>query len=61
MSSPIIVTGVDVGGRAKGFLVVALRDGAYLDNFASCSAADVADWCRRMEARFVGVAADSLI
>ena len=55
VSSSIIVAGVDVGGRAKGFHAVALRDGAYLDKFASRTASQVAEWCRRMGARFIGV------
>jgi len=35
MSSSIVVAGVDVAGRAKGFHAVALCGGAYLDKFNS--------------------------
>jgi predicted nuclease with RNAse H fold len=52
MSSPIIVAGIDVGGRAKGFHAVALRAGAYLDRIASC---EVAGWCRQINARIIGI------
>jgi predicted nuclease with RNAse H fold len=55
MPSPIIVAGIDVGGRAKGFHGVALRGGAYLDLIASCDVAEVADWCRQISARIIGI------
>jgi predicted nuclease with RNAse H fold len=55
MSSSIVVAGVDVGGTAKGFHGVALRGGRYLDRFASCNVAEVADWCRQINARIVGI------
>jgi predicted nuclease with RNAse H fold len=55
VSSSIIVAGVDVGGRAKGFHAVALRDGAYLAKFASRTAVHVAEWCRQIGARVIGV------
>jgi predicted nuclease with RNAse H fold len=55
MSSSIIVAGVDVGGSRKGFHCVALRDGAYLDQFASLHAAKIAAWCDRIGVRFIGV------
>jgi predicted nuclease with RNAse H fold len=55
MSSQIIVAGIDVGGRAKGFHCVALRAGAYLDQIASCNVTEVAEWCRQVNAQFIGV------
>jgi predicted nuclease with RNAse H fold len=55
MSSSIIVAGIDVGGSAKGFHAVALRGGAYLDKWNSCDPLKIAEWCRRIEARFIGV------
>jgi predicted RNase H-like nuclease len=55
MSSQIIVAGIDVGGRAKGFHGVALRAGAYLDQIASCDVTEVADWCRQINALSIGV------
>jgi predicted nuclease with RNAse H fold len=53
--SSMIVAGVDVGGRAKGFHAVALRDGAYVDKFASRTTSQVAEWCRQIGARVIGV------
>lgn len=50
-----IVAGVDVGGARKGFHAVALRDGVYLDKFAARDAGAVADWCRSVGARVIGV------
>jgi predicted nuclease with RNAse H fold len=50
-----IVAGVDVGGARKGFHAVALRDGVYLDKFAARDAVAVADWCRTVGARVIGV------
>lgn len=55
MSPPIIVAGIDVGGRTKGFHGVALRSGAYLDQIASRDAAEVADWCRQINAQIIGI------
>jgi len=55
MSSSIIVAGIDVGGNAKGFHGVALRDGTYLDKFNSCDPLKVAEWCRKFKARYVGI------
>jgi len=53
--SRLAVAGVDVGGRTKGFHAVALRDGTYLDKFCSRGASEVAEWCRQIGARFIGV------
>ena len=55
MFTPLIVAGVDVGGRIKGFHAVALRDGNYMGKMSSPRASEVADWCRRIGARFIGV------
>jgi predicted nuclease with RNAse H fold len=49
------VAGIDVGGQKKGFHAVALRDGAYFDQFHSLEAAEMAAWVRTMEARAVGI------
>jgi predicted nuclease with RNAse H fold len=50
-----VVAGIDVGGPRKGFHVVALRDGRYLDHFASRDAAEVVAWCRNTDVSVVGV------
>lgn len=55
MTAPLIVAGVDVGGARKGFHAVALQGGAYLAQFASPVAAEVAAWCEARGARCVGV------
>ena len=55
MFSSLIVAGVDVGGTRKGLHAVALRDGRYLDQFTSLQTAEIAAWCRRIGARFIGV------
>ena len=49
------VTGIDVGGKKKGFHAVALSDGRYLSQFAHTDAVRVADWCQEIEASVVGV------
>lgn len=55
MSSPIIVAGIDVGGSAKGFHGVALRNGAYLGKSNSCDPVKLTNWCREIRACFVAV------
>jgi predicted nuclease with RNAse H fold len=50
-----VVVGIDVGGTKKGFHAVALRNTRVLGTLASCSAADVAAWCREQDASAVGV------
>lgn len=55
MLVPLIVAGVDVGGRAKGCHAVALQDGSYFDQFASNDVAAIAAWCRRIGALTIGV------
>ena len=54
-SSSLIVAGIDVGGRGKGFHAVALEAGAYLNRYNSCDPLEVAEWCRRIDARVIGV------
>jgi predicted nuclease with RNAse H fold len=51
----MIVAGIDVGGRKKGFHAVSLRDGKYLSQFSHTDPARVADWCREVGATVVGV------
>ena len=58
MSSSIIVAGIDVGGTAKGFHAVALRAGEYFNQFL-VRCAEVADWCRQIDARYIGMDAPS--
>lgn len=55
MTSSLIVAGIDVGGRAKGFHAVALEGGAYLEQFSSCDAVAVADWCRGNGIRVIAI------
>ena len=51
----VTVAGVDVGAARKGFHAVALNDGSYLDRITSCSAAEIAAWCRAQDARVVAI------
>lgn len=55
MAQSIVVAGIDVGGPRKGFHVVALRDGDYLDKYVAHEASEIATWCRQVGARFIGV------
>jgi hypothetical protein len=41
------VVGVDVGGMKKGFHAVALRDNQIVAKLTTCSALEVAAWCRQ--------------
>jgi len=50
-----IVVGIDVGGPKKGFHAVALNEGRYREKFATPDAASMAEWCRCIGARAVGV------
>jgi len=50
-----ITVGVDVGGARKGFHAVALKSGMYLAKFSSHNAAEIAQWCRDVDAIVVGV------
>ena len=54
-SRATVVVGIDVGGPRKGFHAVALRDGAYLDTFASPEAPALAAWCIQVGARAVAI------
>jgi predicted nuclease with RNAse H fold len=49
------VVGIDVGGLRKGFHAVALRDGGYLDKFASPDAPALTAWCIQVGARAVAI------
>lgn len=51
----MIVAGIDVGGKTKGFHAVALHDGSYLSQFTHTDPTRVADWCREVRATVVGV------
>jgi predicted nuclease with RNAse H fold len=54
--NPLIVAGIDVGGKRKGFHAVALRNGAFHDKFHSTDAKEIADWCRKtVQARVIGI------
>lgn len=50
-----VAVGIDVGGPRKGFHAVALRDGLYLDQFASPDPFAVAAWCVQVGARAVAI------
>jgi predicted nuclease with RNAse H fold len=50
-----IVVGVDVGGSAKGFHAVALRNEAIYEKVHTRSAIEVRDWCLSLGAIAVGV------
>jgi len=52
---PLIVVGIDVGGRRKGFHAVALRDGRYLGKCPSCDLTNVVAWCRKLQARVIAI------
>ncbi|MFZ0790448.1 MAG: DUF429 domain-containing protein [Chromatiaceae bacterium] len=49
------MVGIDVGGLRKGFQAVALRDGAYLDKFASPDAPALTDRCIQVGARVIAI------
>ena len=59
LGSHEIVAGIDVGGVKKGFHVVALRQGQYVDQLASTEPNEIADWCRSLEVALIGVDAPS--
>lgn len=50
-----IVVGVDVGGPRKGFHAVALLDGDYHDKTATLKAAELEEWCLKLDARVIGI------
>lgn len=55
LSSRSIVVGVDVGGVKKGFHAVALREGRFLQKFATCHPPAVLTWCRTLQASVIGI------
>lgn len=55
LNRSIIVAGIDVGGRRKGFHAVALQDCDFYDAFQSADVAAIVDWCRNTQAAVVGV------
>lgn len=50
-----IVAGIDVGGTAKGFHAVALRNGRFMDRSHCATALEVRDLCRDMHVDIVAV------
>jgi predicted nuclease with RNAse H fold len=50
-----IVAGIDVGGTAKGFHAVALRNGKFTGRSHFSTAWEVSDWCRDTHADIVAV------
>ena len=51
----MIVAGIDVGGRRKGFHGVLLANGRYLEQYHSHDPALITAWCRQHGAQLVGV------
>lgn len=49
------MVGVDVGGPKKGFHAVALRDGRLVGTCVTSDPGEVVAWCRKLNARSVGV------
>ncbi len=43
---PLVVAGIDVGGKRKGSHAVALKDGSYFARCPSRDLADIVEWCR---------------
>lgn len=50
-----VVVGVDVGGPEKGFHAVALRNGSILETCTTRDPGELVAWCRKLNARSVGV------
>ena len=50
-----VAVGIDVGGPARGFHAVALRDGVYVDRLRASDTKAIAAWCRELGAHAVGV------
>jgi predicted nuclease with RNAse H fold len=56
MSQPIqTVVGIDVGGKAKGFHAVALRNSDFVDKTETTDPAVIIAWCRKQGATVVAV------
>lgn len=55
LQNEVIVVGVDVGGKKKGFHAVALRGGEYFEKYSSVNAKAVVEWFSEMKAGVVGV------
>jgi hypothetical protein len=51
----LVVAGVNVGGRKKGFHAVALRDGQYVGKLSASDALAIVEWCVALQAWAVGV------
>jgi len=49
------VVGIDVGGERKGFHIVALFDGHFVDIKADTNPSVIVDWCSHHKARVVAV------
>ena len=49
------VVGIDVGGVKKGFHVVALREGQFLEKLATRDPLTVLTWCRALKASVIGI------
>lgn len=53
-SDPAVI-GIDVGGRAKGFHAVALRDGEFSSQISSCCTTEIADWCFALDPAVIAI------
>lgn len=51
----LIVAGIDVGGKSKGFHAVALQDGRFAAKTKSADPSEVVDWCLHYSACIVAV------
>jgi predicted nuclease with RNAse H fold len=57
-AAPVLVVGIDVGGKKKGFHAVALGDGRFHGQFCAAgptASARTAAWCRSIGARIVAI------
>lgn len=55
MNTQRLVVGIDVGGSRKGFHGVALCDGEYWQRFHTTNPEAMAEWCRHLGARLIGI------
>lgn len=53
-SDPAVI-GIDVGGRAKGFHAVALRDGKFFNQISSRCTTAIADWCFALDPAVIAI------